>query len=273
MKNVIQYIIVLLCNARAMASILVLVTVLLAGAVYAAEANTFPLEQAERRIAAALGEKGAAEYLDVRAVRYRMGEAGKLYSLEQLKRLEFASADVSLAALDFDTSGHFHAVLRAEPSGREIGVQGRFEPMEQVPTLRKIIAKGGLIRREDIVRVGVPVRRMKEGMIGDEESLVGFSAVRTIYPGRPIRQSDVARPVLVEKGAAVKLMYRKPYMELQDLGEALEQGSAGDVVRVRNVTSGKIVAARIEGPGMALVNYAQPVDISNLPQKEELYGN
>ncbi len=228
----------------------------------------FPLDQAERRIVAALGEKELGKYLDVQAVRYRIGASGKLYTLAQLQRLEFTSAEVSLAALDYDAAGRFSAVLRAAQSDSEIVAQGRFEQMEQIPTLRRTVGKGGVISREDVVRMGVPARRIKRGVIGEEDGVVGFSAVRTIYPGRPIRAEDVAKPAVVEKGAAVKLTYRKSYMELQDLGEALEQGAIGNVIRVRNVSSGKVVAARVEGPGEALVNFTQVQEISGLAQEE-----
>jgi flagella basal body P-ring formation protein FlgA len=86
-------------------------------------------------------------------------------------------------------------------------------------------------------------------VVPDRSGLIGKVARRTLLPGRPVPAIAVAEPDLVERGAPVEIVYRDGGLTILAQATALEAGSAGDVVRVRNSDSGVIVNATVQADG------------------------
>jgi flagella basal body P-ring formation protein FlgA len=54
---------------------------------------------------------------------------------------------------------------------------------------------------------------------------------------------------LVEKGAAVEMMFVSGALTISASAVTLESGSAGDLVKVRNIDSGKILSGTVMADG------------------------
>jgi flagella basal body P-ring formation protein FlgA len=81
---------------------------------------------------------------------------------------------------------------------------------------------------------------------------MGKTSARTILPGRIVGTTDVVEqqdprgPVLVNRRDVVRLIARKGNLTVVvPAAEALEQGKAGDLIKVRNVQSKRIVTGRV----------------------------
>ena len=72
--------------------------------------------------------------------------------------------------------------------------------------------------------------------------LEGKVAKRTLLPGRYIPAASLRQAWLVEQGAAVQVMFVAGPLTISATAVALQPGAAGDLVRVRNIDSGKIVS-------------------------------
>jgi flagella basal body P-ring formation protein FlgA len=64
--------------------------------------------------------------------------------------------------------------------------------------------------------------------------------------------------VLVAKGSTVTMTLEKPRMSLSVRGRALQDGARGDVVRVMNTNSNRIVEAVVVEPGLVVVAAGGP---------------
>ena len=84
-------------------------------------------------------------------------------------------------------------------------------------------------------------------------ALLGKRAKRTLIPGRAITPADVENPRAVTNGAQVTLIYHANGLTIVATGQALQNGSLGDVVRVRNIDSGLTVSGDVQGDGSILV--------------------
>ncbi len=91
-------------------------------------------------------------------------------------------------------------------------------------------------------------------------TLKGCKARRMLLPGQPIRAADVedgARqaegPVLVKARESVKLQVRVGDLSVHALGQALQEGRRGQLIRVQNADSKKVLMARVIGPSLAEV--------------------
>ncbi|MCB2082404.1 MAG: flagellar basal body P-ring formation protein FlgA, partial [Rickettsiales bacterium] len=139
--------------------------------------------------------------------------------------------------------------------GTHLAAIGKYEEMIAVPTVRNRIERGQIIAQGDLDWVTMPRRRVNGDMVLEPESLLSMQAARSLVPGRPVRSSDVTEPVMVERGATVTMTFATQNMELRALGEAMEDGKKGEVIKVRNTESGKVVFAKVEGPSMLKVNF------------------
>lgn len=88
-----------------------------------------------------------------------------------------------------------------------------------------------------------------------DEQLVGKVAVNTLLPGRAIALNAVREPYLVRRGLPTVLIFNSGGLVIQAVGTALEPGSAGDFIRVRNADSGKIVSGTVMTDGSVKVGF------------------
>ena len=85
---------------------------------------------------------------------------------------------------------------------------------------------------------------------------IGLSSRRSLRAGEVLRQGQLASPVLIKRGSAVSIVARKEQVEVSMAGEAMDPGALGQVIRVRNATSGTVIRARVVDAGVV-----EPADI------------
>jgi flagella basal body P-ring formation protein FlgA len=81
------------------------------------------------------------------------------------------------------------------------------------------------------------------------EALVGKVARRTLLPGVPVPPNAVAEPHAVANGAKVRILYEDGNLAITAFGAALQAGSAGEVISVRNLSSGLIISGTVQADG------------------------
>jgi flagella basal body P-ring formation protein FlgA len=81
------------------------------------------------------------------------------------------------------------------------------------------------------------------------QEIEGKVAKRTLLPGRYIPASSVREAWLVEQGASVQVMFVSGPLTISATAVTLQSGAAGDLVRVRNIDSGKIVSGTVMADG------------------------
>ena len=79
---------------------------------------------------------------------------------------------------------------------------------------------------------------------------IGLSSRRSLRAGEVLRQGQLASPVLIKRGSAVSIVARKEQVEVSMAGEAMDPGALGEVIRVRNATSGTVIRARVVDAGV-----------------------
>jgi len=85
------------------------------------------------------------------------------------------------------------------------------------------------------------------------EEVIGRVPRRAIRSGLPIFRADLMEPFLIERGDAVTVTAISGAAQLQMDAIAQNRGRQGDMVYLRNPSSGKVFRARVEGKDRALV--------------------
>jgi flagella basal body P-ring formation protein FlgA len=91
------------------------------------------------------------------------------------------------------------------------------------------------------------------GAIADPMDAIGKEARIALYAGRPVRAGDIAAPAIVDRNEIIQLIYQGGALTISTEGRALERASAGEFIRVINITSRNTVTARISEDGAAYV--------------------
>lgn len=91
--------------------------------------------------------------------------------------------------------------------------------------------------------------------ISDLAELEGMAARRSIRSGEILRRNMLAAPQLVKRGDQVRIVARREQIEVSMAGEALDNGTRGAVIRVKN-SSGTQIRARVIEAGLV-----EPADL------------
>jgi len=85
------------------------------------------------------------------------------------------------------------------------------------------------------------------------EEVIGRMSLRPVRAGFPVLRSDLAEAFQVERGDMVEVTAVSGAAQLELEAQAEASGKQGDVISLRNPSSGKLFRARIEAKGRAIV--------------------
>jgi flagella basal body P-ring formation protein FlgA len=129
------------------------------------------------------------------------------------------------------------------------------------------------IARGDIVRAGdlTIERRSKAEVTGDviaaNDEAVGRAARQVLRPGLPVRRADLVKPDLIRRDDSVALVYDAPGIMLTTRGKAIESGGEGDVIKVLNAQTNRVLQGVVTAPGRVdIAPAAPPVASANVLQ-------
>jgi flagella basal body P-ring formation protein FlgA len=95
----------------------------------------------------------------------------------------------------------------------------------------------------------LPGRHKPDAVITTEQDLDGKIARRTLLPGRYIPANAVREAWVVEQGASVQVYFIAGGLSISATAVTLQPGAAGDLVKVRNIDSGKVFSGTVMADG------------------------
>jgi flagellar basal body P-ring formation protein FlgA len=91
------------------------------------------------------------------------------------------------------------------------------------------------------------------GSFADLAGLVGQTLAEPVKGGHPILASQISTPVLIERNARVAIYYYHNGIVLAAEARALDSAGAGEMVRVLNLTSHRVLTGSVLADGRILV--------------------
>ena len=122
------------------------------------------------------------------------------------------------------------------------------------PTPRVVIYPGDIIHNGMLSDLPAETARGVGPFAETRSAVLGKMARRTLLPGGAIPLAALDAPRLVVNGAMVNLVYSDGDLSISAVGMALQDGAAGDFVRVRNDDSGVTVTGVVEPDGAVRVS-------------------
>jgi len=127
-------------------------------------------------------------------------------------------------------------------SGRERTLAVRLIWTQPALVLTRSLKKGEVLKETDVtVR---QVRVNKPGVYATKFSDVAGRRVKKNLPqGEALALNSVAETPIIERGKSVTIVVRSGGLVVKTKGEALESGTLGDAIKVRNTTSKAVLTA------------------------------
>jgi flagella basal body P-ring formation protein FlgA len=111
---------------------------------------------------------------------------------------------------------------------------------------------GQLLQRESLKLEQMEVDKVSKAHYQDSYGLEGQELMRSLRAGEPIRISDLRPATLVKRGEMVLMTVGTPTsFQISVKAEAMQDGRAGEQIKLRNTESGKTLSAVVTGKGTA----------------------
>jgi flagella basal body P-ring formation protein FlgA len=121
--------------------------------------------------------------------------------------------------------------------------------MVELPVPRMTIYPGDVIAAEMLGSKAIELQDGGAGLTRSSAAAIGKVARRTLVADKPIPTAYLAEPQVVRQGKSVRIFYSESGLTISGVGLALQAGSVGDAISVRNVDSGAVIRGIVEGDG------------------------
>lgn len=119
--------------------------------------------------------------------------------------------------------------------------------LKTVLVAKKPLMKGARINAEDIYQTEMDVQKLKHGYFTDRHELLGQVCKQNINIDTPITAFNIELAKLVHKGEQVSITATNGPLTIAMEGIALDNGAKGEPVRVKNITSKRVIEAQVTG--------------------------
>ncbi|MGD2167574.1 MAG: flagellar basal body P-ring formation chaperone FlgA [Gammaproteobacteria bacterium] len=117
----------------------------------------------------------------------------------------------------------------------------------------RALARGAVLRREDLAFVETELGRLGHGYFLDASNVVGQRLKRPIPSGNILTPAQLETPPAILRGQNVTIVANSGVFGVKMNGKALENGAVGQVIDIENASSGR----RVQG----VVRSARAVEI------------
>jgi len=157
-----------------------------------------------------------------------------------------------------DYIGHSMFAVRFYNKGvfvKKQTVRVKLEVLKGVVVSSKFLSKDTRIRPEDIRLVNKWFDRIPTRVVTNLDGVVGQTLRTNVKLNTEITRSMLQNLPVVKKGKLVRIMLQKGPLKISTIGLSKQDGETGDLIRVKNISSKKIIYAKVMGDSVVCVEY------------------
>jgi flagella basal body P-ring formation protein FlgA len=132
--------------------------------------------------------------------------------------------------------------------GRQVAsetVKLNIKMYKEVVVAAKTVLSHETFTEDSIKLERMDISRLPHGFLTDINSAVGLTARRIISPGMVLCNTMLEKPVVVKRGNKVTIIARVGGTEITAPGQAMQDGTENQIIKVQNLNSQKIISAKI----------------------------
>lgn len=148
--------------------------------------------------------------------------------------------NINSADIDF---GQVQRKLSCPAMGWSLYVRAKVQVSARLPVFNRMMKRGEHVKGSDVTWMKLALKGSDKEVLTKIEDIIGRQVVRKLHRYKPIKAMYLGAPVLVKIGDKVVIEAKNQGFYAKMPGEALESGREGEAIRVRNLSSGKIITA------------------------------
>ncbi len=114
--------------------------------------------------------------------------------------------------------------------------------------------RGHILSSHDLTAVEKELSRLNQGYYSDKSSLIGQQLKRRLPQNRLIKANYISPPTLVKRGEIVTIIAENSGFSVKMSGKALTNGTKGDRIRVKNLSSSRIIEGTVMAHGLVNIH-------------------
>ena len=99
--------------------------------------------------------------------------------------------------------------------------------------------------------------RIKNRFISDKSEIIGKKLKKSIKSNEPLKYSNLENDWLIEKNSLVTIVNDKGFIKIKEEGLAMNDGNYMDMIKVKNIKSGKIIVGYAKNEKKVILNTKQ----------------
>ncbi len=140
------------------------------------------------------------------------------------------------------------------PRPWSIYVPVRVRQEAEVAVLTRSLGRGTLVDADSVSLQRLDTGTLGFGYFDDIDNVVGQTLRRAAAAGTVLTPDLVAIPPTIRRGEQVTLLAERGGIAIRASGRALADARTGDTIRVRNLSSERVVEGIVRGPGQVAVH-------------------
>ncbi|CBG87087.1 flagellar basal body P-ring formation chaperone FlgA [Citrobacter rodentium] len=154
-----------------------------------------------------------------------------------------SAAEMALSRMNFTVSC-------PGKGGWKVNVAVRPDVYVPVVMPKSLIARDTVITADDVLLKRYNVSGQRSGLLMDLNEAIGMTSKRPLQPGKPLNRAQLVAPVLVKRDQPVMIVSRLGGITAAMPGVALKNGRKGEVIKIRNAASQRIISGVVDDAGV-----------------------
>lgn len=143
-----------------------------------------------------------------------------------------------------------------DAGGWDVAVTVKPDIYLQILLAARSLERGHVLRASDVQVKKYNISSTRGGYVTNPDDIVGLTVKRRLRELQPISLAQLEAPVMVERGQQVVMIASQDGIEARTLGEALKKGRKGEIIKVKNSSSERVVSAIVDEMGVVRMVYA-----------------
>ncbi|MDP4832729.1 MAG: flagellar basal body P-ring formation chaperone FlgA [Rickettsiaceae bacterium] len=167
-------------------------------------------------------------------------------SQSKVDRLKSRREEIKSIVLEkFDTKYSSFRVLVQYNDGKSEPFSGRYISYVMAPVAAKYIKYAEIIQSDDITTEKTLLANIKKGFATEESEVVGMQAKKYIAVGKMFKLNEMSSPPVIKNNDPVNIVYSSGSISLKTVGISMGVGAVGDMIKVKNSSSGAVLLGQI----------------------------
>ncbi len=154
--------------------------------------------------------------------------------------------------IDLTKSSVMIPIRTLDDADKKGWVVGQIKRYQLVPVPNRAV-KISEVLTPDLITVEKRLLTNPREVITSAEQLYGMQTLHFLNAGQVISYSDLKKEMILKKGQMVRAVVGHANFEVSISAQVEEAGSIGDVIKIKNIDSQKVVAARVIEKGLVRI--------------------